>query len=264
MAARNPSAPIGTRMPPPRAVPGRSHAASFSPLRSRPIRTRKPGWTPRRLANALLLLVEFGAVMAVLWWVAGTVSNWRALVHESPAAPVRLGTAGLFASALEVLPGSHEAPTAGSIPLPLRGFMDPGAAVVLPEPVSGGPSRIVIEAIGVDSPVVAGDSAEDLKMGVGHHPGSANPGERGNLVLSGHNDVYGEVFRRLDQLAAGDEITVYSGPEMFTYVVRQRWVVEPDDLTALQPSQVPIVTLISCYPYLVDTHRIVVVAELSH
>ena len=44
------------------------------------------------------------------------------------------------------------------------------------------------------------------QKGAGHHIGSANPGERGNCFISGHNDIYGEIFRHLDEVKMGDEI----------------------------------------------------------
>ena len=77
-------------------------------------------------------------------------------------------------------------------------------------PANAHANRIVIQAIGVDAPVVHGVGVEALKKGVGHHEGAVNPGETGSLVLAGHDDVYGEVFRDLPKLKVGDELTVYS------------------------------------------------------
>ena len=65
--------------------------------------------------------------------------------------------------------------------------------------------RIQIPAIQVDAPVVQGDNWEQLKKGVGQQIGTPDPGSKGNIVLSGHNDVYGEVFRYLDRLTPGDQ-----------------------------------------------------------
>jgi sortase A len=69
---------------------------------------------------------------------------------------------------------------------------------------------LVIPAIAVDVPVAHGVDAESLELGVGHCAGSVSPGEVSNVVLAGHNDMYGEVFRDLDKLRAGDEPTLYS------------------------------------------------------
>jgi sortase A len=122
---------------------------------------------------------------------------------------------------------------------------------------------LVIPAIGVDAPVVHGVEAESLKLGVGHYDGSVNPGEVGNVVLAGHNDVYGEVFRDLDQLQTGDELTLYSQLSEYRYRVRGWRIVEPSDVSVLEPTVTPTLTLISCYPYRIDTQRIIVVADLA-
>jgi sortase A len=102
-----------------------------------------------------------------------------------------------------------------------------------------------------------------LKQGIGHRIGTANPGERGNLVLSGHNDVYGEPLRDLEKLEMGKEVTVYAGSTAYRYVVKSKRVVAPTDLSPLNAARNPIVTLITCTPYRVDTHRLIVVGELA-
>ena len=63
--------------------------------------------------------------------------------------------------------------------------------------------RIQIPAIHVDAPIVQGDSWEQLKKGVGQRIGSVYPGDLGNIVLCAYNDIYGEIFRYLDQLKRG-------------------------------------------------------------
>ena len=65
----------------------------------------------------------------------------------------------------------------------------------------------------LDAPVVQGDGWDELKKGVAQHIGSANPGEAGNVVLSAHNDVYGELFRNLDKLQPGDQVILYSAAQ---------------------------------------------------
>jgi len=97
---------------------------------------------------------------------------------------------------------------------------------------------------------------------VGQHIGSANPGEQGNLVLTGHNDIYGEVFRYIEDLEVGDEVTVFSADQSYTYVVRWIEIVEPTDVYVMDPTDNASLTMITCYPYRVDTQRVVVRAEL--
>ena len=110
---------------------------------------------------------------------------------------------------------------------------------------------------------IKGDDWEALKQGAGHHVGSANPGERGNCVISAHNDIYGEIFRELDQLNPGDQITLFtSNQRVYTYLVTGTRVVLPTQVEVLAPTSSATVTLISCYPYLKDDKRIVVTARL--
>jgi sortase A len=59
--------------------------------------------------------------------------------------------------------------------------------------------RIVIPSIQIDAPIIMGVESEQLKKGVGQVPGSTNSGQVGNMVLSAHNDIYGELFRYLDK-----------------------------------------------------------------
>ncbi len=126
------------------------------------------------------------------------------------------------------------------------------------------PARIRIPKINVDAPIVLGDDWESLKKGVGWYLASAKPGERGNIVLSAHNDIYGEIFRYLHKLEAGDEVFIYdrAGRE-YRYVVAVKRIVEPTAVEVLRQTNEPIATLITCYPYLIDTQRLVVVAELQ-
>jgi sortase A len=166
------------------------------------------------------------------------------------------------------LPGGHTAPdsaggTAPDVPLHLQQWVQPGPPQPVPTPGVSQATRIVIPAIGVDAAVVEGVAWEDLKKGVGHLPGSAHPGERGNMYLAAHNDIFGEIFRHLEDLELGDEFFIYSGSQSFRYVVTSTRIIEPTDVSVMYPSTEPIVTLQTCYPYLVDSHRLVVIGELA-
>jgi sortase A len=112
------------------------------------------------------------------------------------------------------------------------------------------------------APVVQGDGWEQLKKGVGQHIGSADPGENGNLVVSAHNDIFGELFRDLDKLKPGDEIRVRTSMQEYLYRVTGMRIVSPTEVSVMAPTAKPTITLVSCYPYLVDTERIVVFGEL--
>jgi sortase A len=118
--------------------------------------------------------------------------------------------------------------------------------------------------LNVDAPIVKGDGFEQLKKGVGQNLSSVNPGQVGNVILSAHNDVYGELFRYLDRLAPGDQVIVYTQQRQYIYVVDRTAVVEPTAVEVMASTGNPTVTLISCYPYLVNKQRIVVFARLQN
>ena len=168
-----------------------------------------------------------------------------------------------------VLPGGHTPPDAPGGPAPeeipahLRDLV--GAITPLPMPTPGPEHaiRIQIPAIGVDAPVVEGDDWEPLKQGAGHHVGSANPGESGNCIISAHNDIFGEIFRDLPDLDLGDKILAHTASQVYRYVVTQKRIIEPTEVSVMYPTSSPVLTLISCYPYGIDTHRVVVIAELQ-
>lgn len=170
-----------------------------------------------------------------------------------------------------VLPSGHTPPTdpggprpnESEIPENLRPIVQSMASVPIPTPGPEHAHSMFIPAIWDEpAPVVQGDGWEQLKRGVGQHIGSANPGERGNLILSAHNDIYGERFRDLDRLSPGDEIIVYTATNVFIYRVTSISIVEPTEVSVMDPTERRTITLISCYPYMVDNQRIVVAGEL--
>jgi len=170
-----------------------------------------------------------------------------------------------------VLPSGHTAPVEGvevkpndaEIPEHLRPLMQSYAELPIPTPGAQQARQIQIPAIGLSAPVVLGDGWEQLKKGVGQHLGTANPGETGNLVVSAHNDIFGELFKDLDRLKTGDTIILTTQDRSFTYVVTGTQIVEPTrvDLMAQTPEKT--LTMISCYPYRIDNQRIVVTAILQ-
>jgi sortase A len=214
-----------------------------------------------------LLLVELGALVALVFVVAGSFSSMgdlNAELADARRAPVAAAAAAPVATVEdEELPGSSVPPSLGSNATgPLRSPVQPGVISPLATPSAQAATRIVIPSIDVDSVIVEGDTWEDLKKGVGHHAGAANAGERGNAVYSGHDDVYGEVFRRLEELKPGDMVTVYAGIHLYRYEVKRVRIVSPKETSVLATTSDATLTLITCYPYRVDTQRLVVVAKL--
>ncbi|NIN63485.1 MAG: sortase [Anaerolineae bacterium] len=218
-----------------------------------------------RLRDRLLLLLELAALAGLIFVVFSSLSNLR-LLNREVAEALESGQAATPApTAAAVLPGGSLPPgSEGTVPNPYRHLVEPGASIPIPTPGPRQASRIVIRAIDVDAPVVEGDGWEELKMGTGHRIGSANPGERGNMVISGHNDVFGEIFRHLEDLKIGDEVVVYAGDTPHRYSVVATMVVEPTEVSLMEPTPNATLTLITCHPYMIDSHRFVVIAELAN
>lgn len=107
-------------------------------------------------------------------------------------------------------------------------------------------SRIEIPRLGVSVVVLEGIEPRDLRLGAGHIPGTALPGETGNIAIAGHRDTF---FRKLGQIRGQDRITLTTLQGSFAYSVESTQIVNPDAVEVLQPSDQPILTLITCYPF---------------
>ena len=231
-----------------------------------------PGNTRRKkILDGFLLFIELLAVVGLLLLLFNGVNMMRDLNNEVAVAleqPTLTPTPLIVAV---VLPSGHTPPTSpegarpneAEIPQHLQPLVQSLANIPLPTPGPEHANRIQIPAIGVDAPIVQGDGWEQLKKGVGQHIGTANPGEKGNVVLSAHNDIFGEIFRDLDRLKPGDEITVYTNQRAYTYVVSESQILEPTQVEVMENTSQPTLTLISCYPYLVDDQRIAVTSRLQ-
>jgi sortase A len=238
-----------------------------------------PKGNGRTWLNRLLFLVEVGAVVGLvvvllnLWGTQRELNQELANVQQSQAVALALPTptaAPLID--LVVLPTGHryidgrspEPVESGDIPAHLLPALQAYKPPPLPTPGPEQPRIIEIPGIGVNAPIVPGVyDWEQLKRGVGHHTGSALPGAAGNMILAAHNDIYGEIFRDLNKLSPGDEFTVSTGARAYTYVVTKIEFVEPTEVDVMQPTDHASATLISCYPYRINTQRIVVFADLK-
>jgi sortase A len=226
----------------------------------------------RWVRDQVLLMIEILAVLGLVLVVIQMTSTVKEINEESRGIQTLPTVTPKPVIGAFVLPGGHTPPDAAqqSNPIPVPAHLRDLVAAVTPMPVpTPGPEhaqRIIIPTISVDAPVILAplppDDWEHLKKGVAHYIATANPGERGNAVLAGHNDIYGEVFRDLPDLKVGDEIRVQTQSKTYTYIVEQTRIVEPTEVSVMDPTSTPVLTLISCYPYRIDTHRIVVIATL--
>ncbi len=269
---------LADETPPPSRAPKSPWpvAGRFRSSNVRPLSSQDSDPAPGKLGRVrdrLLLALEILALAGLVAVLIGSYDSLRTLneevvmAREAPESVIPAPTPTPLVN-FDRLPGGHTSPTSPGgavpdVPAHLQQWVQPVPAQPVPTPSAAYPTRIVIPAINVDAPLVQGVTWDDLKKGVGHLPGSANPGERGNMYLAAHNDIFGEIFRYLDQLELGDEFFVYSGDQAYRYVVTSKRVIDPTDVSVMYPTTEPIATLQTCYPYLVDTHRLVVVGELA-
>jgi sortase A len=106
--------------------------------------------------------------------------------------------------------------------------------------------RVDIRRVGVSAIVREGDDTATLQHAVGHIPDTALPGEPGNAGLAGHRDTF---FRGLRNVRAGDRISVTTPAGVIDYVVRGTRIVDPDDVSVLNPTEPQTLTLVTCYPF---------------
>jgi LPXTG-site transpeptidase (sortase) family protein len=105
---------------------------------------------------------------------------------------------------------------------------------------------------------------------VGWQPSSASLGVEGNTVLIGHHNIYGEVFKDLEKLEVGDRVWIYSGNRAYEYAIRLKFILPEkyesvetrlENARWIQPTQDERLTLVTCWPYETNTHRMILVAE---
>ena len=249
-------------------------------------RRRKEDQTLWRIfVDRSLLLIEIAAAIGLIALGAVMVDGISSLQRQTAEAqasaeqqicagiPTIAPTPQLQLASI-VLPGGHTPPTApgggqfnfDEIPPNLRAlvrdqvFLSP--EIERPKPQPETPRRVIIPDINVDHVIVPGTDWEAMKLGVGLELNGATPADdSSNVVLAAHNDIYGEIFRHLDRLEPGMQFQIQTETRYYTYVVRETRFVQPTDVYVLDSQGSPMVTLISCYPYQVNTQRIVVFAD---
>ncbi len=153
----------------------------------------------------------------------------------------------------------------------------------MPAAPAGSPTRVVAPTIGLDASVVptgwhevrAADGSMRSEWDVPNYPAgwlinSALPGATGNVVLAGHHNIYGQVFRYVVNLNVGDPITLYAGSQVYRYQVTDKFILPDKYVSAEQRAknaqwigEFPDsrLTLVTCWPYTNNTHRVIVVAK---
>lgn len=123
---------------------------------------------------------------------------------------------------------------------------------------------LIIPKINISVAVSEGTDMETLKYAVGHFEGTAMPGEKGNFCVAGHRSyTYNEFFNKADELSIGDEIIVKTKKGEYTYIINEVKVVEPTEISVLEPTKEATVTLVTCTPIRLATHRLIIKGKLK-
>ncbi len=180
-------------------------------------------------------------------------------------------------------------------PAPIVTELDPNALIettsedgVLPLILTPTPyeNRIEIPSLKINAPIVEptlglealkGEDwnaleesiSKSLNEGVVHYPGTAEPGQKGNVFLTGHSSnvfweqsLYNSVFALLPKIEEGAEIILYFGQEQYTYKVISKREVQPTDVSVLKQGDGKELTLMTCTPVGTRFRRLVVTAQL--
>jgi sortase A len=195
--------------------------------------------------------------------IAQAPSGESAVVGPRPVAPVQPAPIPTAAPSTYILPRLNDAGSG----VELNTLVPKAVGNFGPSTVS----RILIPRINVDKKVIeVGWTLQDVsgqqvavwevaKYTVGHHTGSANPGQRGNMVFAGHSGGRAYPFNDLFYLEPGDQIVVWSNGQQYDYSVQEKIVVDEvgPNVTAeqrqqnaryIEPTEDEIMTLVTCWP----------------
>jgi sortase A len=236
----------------------------------RPRRVWKPSWLTWTIGVCGLLGLTILLYPTAASWVtqynqSQITGDYDSQVeHADPDATEQLEMAARYNAALTS--GVDLAPNA-NIPTGTGTSSDAGLDYerVLSVDDTGLMARLMIPAIDVDLPIYHGTDDETLLHGVGHLQGSHLPvgGEGTHSVLTAHRGLASaRMFTDLDQLKEGDTFSIQVFGEVLTYRVRNTKVVAPDQTDSLraEPGE-DLVTLVTCTPLGINTHRILVTGE---
>ena len=179
---------------------------------------------------------------------------------DAPVAPVAVAT--LPAEDLPpVVPDRLTTTTTIATTVPTSRPIDPPTNAYADEPqvVIG---TIEIPKLGLSVPLNQGISLKSIDRGPSHWPGTALPGNVGNVVVAGHRVTHSKPFRHLDSLVEGDEIIYVVDGVRSVYAVTGHEVVTPDATWIVNQTQDATTTLFACHPPGSARYRYVVYGSL--
>lgn len=123
--------------------------------------------------------------------------------------------------------------------------------------------ELAIPRLNLTSPIYSGVTMDVFARGMGYWPGSALPGEVGNIVLAGHRTSRPRPLFDIQKIQVGDPITVKHEGHTYTYIVTNRKVVTPASIWITRPTKDATLTIFACHPRGSIKYRYVVFAKLS-
>jgi sortase A len=240
------------------------------------VRPERSTWLAQGVTLSQVLVVFVALAMLLPWTRADSETLSTA---SGPADPGRVAAA-------PTTPYRWPTPVQVEAPLLLARAVLPTATAASPNlarPTADlPPDRVEIPAIGLDAPVVEvqlqvtqeeGQSITTWAVAdgaAGFHSGTAYPGRAGNMVLSGHHNAKGEVFRYLVDVPIGAQVIVHVGQTVYAYIVSRKMILpekfatpaqKQENARWIEPFPDERLTLVSCWPYDDNTHRLVVIAQ---
>ena len=203
-------------------------------------------------STAALAVVALLSLVLVVRVAIGQADDGTGLAVGSAAADLASSTTTSTTTTEPPATTAPPAPTTTEPPLPEPLPSDPYAAT--PAVTLG---RMRIPKLGVDQPLGEGMTLTAINRGPSHWPGTAGPGERGNMVVAGHRTTMSRPFLDLDKLAPGDTVVVDTPQASYTYLVRGVIVVPESHIGIASANGAHTATLFACHPKGSATHRIV-------
>lgn len=222
------------------------------------------------LAGILLALYPFmdrGYTWYMQQKIEETYSDLDEVFINEPenTTPVAVESAGTPAAVVPPAVVPETVPTPPTEQTPAAPQVQPAAPVpeapkAVPKPLG----VIKISKINLKLPIMKGATTGNMKIGAGWMKQTTPIGQNGNTAIAAHRSyTRGRFFNRLDEMAVGDDITIISEGKEYHYTVFNVVVVEPTDVSVLRGKKSEsIVTLITCTPIRVATHRLIVQGKL--
>ncbi len=205
---------------------------------------------PRRRVLPGILLGTSAALLAaagvgVAAWAVAAPDGGRTATAAAPAATTTLVE--------EPVPTAPPPPVTVGLPTPEDAPTDPHAPT--PDVVYG---TLALPTIGVDQDLHEGVTLTAIDRGPSHWPGTALPGQLGNVVVAGHRVTHTRPFYDLDRLAPGDPLvfTMADG-STWTYTLVETEVVAPEAMHIVDQTPAYTATLFACHPKHSARERIV-------